>query len=494
MSYALKIEAAKHLSLSVALTIGAALCSSTACADNQPKSTLEHAARPISAILVASEAGAALNSNLLTGGGTDDTAILQQLLNRAAGGKAVHLVIDGPALVTGLSVYGNTTIECTAGGGFYLRDSSPGAIIRNAHRSRDAIVDEHIQIRGCFFNGNRNGQQAEGPEKSPFRRNQTADGTFRSGLQFFGVNYLSLEDVILWNTKGFAVWVANAKLINIRDVVVDTRMPPFPSQVSLADQRNWLEEHGRNNDDGLHFGGPIQYLTVDSVKLRTWDDSIALLANDWGWKVDDITVNNEMGPYVGQGPITDVTISNVILMDSHHGFRLLSSNQRLDRVLIQNVTGTIRERMAVLSHMGAPSLGNFGSITFSNVNVDSAPHPHWRELRPAVYAAAERYSWDPGEEGDMPLFSVNGIIEGLNLRNVQTATIDSRPLIRIGRDTSIQNLNVDLSIRDPQLRATPMSLLGHIERMTLQLEWRGKEPIKYEGGRIEHLERSSRLR
>src|SRR5687767_13153300 len=90
-------------------------------------------------IVHASEAGARLDSDLLKGGGTDDTKALQQLLERAADGNALHLIIDGPALVSGLNVHGNTTIECTARGGLYLKDASSRAIVRNAHRSRGAI-------------------------------------------------------------------------------------------------------------------------------------------------------------------------------------------------------------------------------------------------------------------------------------------------------------------------------------------------------------------
>src|SRR5690348_6328776 len=79
--------------------------------------------------------GAKLDSNLDNGGGTDDTAVLQHVLDRGKLGGAVHLILDGPALVSGLVVYSNTTIECIAGGGLYLKDNSDRAIIQNAHYS-----------------------------------------------------------------------------------------------------------------------------------------------------------------------------------------------------------------------------------------------------------------------------------------------------------------------------------------------------------------------
>jgi len=149
----------------------------------------------------------------MNGGGTDDTTILQAVLDRAARGVSVHLVIDGTALVSGLNACGNTTIECVAGGGLYLKDGSNRAIIRNAHRSRDAITDEHITIRGCFLNGTRYVKTVRPPlylEGMKFEIPREPDGTYISGLQFFGVNDLTIENTTLWHARSFSIWVANA--------------------------------------------------------------------------------------------------------------------------------------------------------------------------------------------------------------------------------------------------------------------------------------------
>ena len=73
-------------------------------------------------IVYASQAGARLNSNLMTGGGSDDTKALQKVLNHGADGRAAELVVDGPALVSGLDVYAGTTITCTTGGGFFSKE------------------------------------------------------------------------------------------------------------------------------------------------------------------------------------------------------------------------------------------------------------------------------------------------------------------------------------------------------------------------------------
>jgi len=209
-------------------------------------------------------------------GGTDDTAALQTVLDRGSTGKPVHLVVDGVALVSGLNVYGNTTIECVDGGGLYLKDNSKRAIIRNVHRSRGPVTDQHITVRGCFLNGNRD-RQAGSPEQPT--SNQEADGTFISGLQFFGVDDLTVEKMTLWNVRALGVWIANAQHIDVRDVQVDSGSPSDTENLSVAEQVNLIEKY--TNTDGIHFNGPIRYLTVDGLKLRTGDDGLAFNAMTW---------------------------------------------------------------------------------------------------------------------------------------------------------------------------------------------------------------------
>jgi len=446
----------------------------------------------LGAVVLASTAGAALDSNLSSGGGTDDTAALQKLLDTAKTGRGVHLIIDGPALVSGLNVYGNTTIECTAGGGFYLKDDSDRALLRNAHRSRGAVTDEHITLRGCFLNGNRNGQRRNFGHLMGER--QEADGTVKSTLQLFGVNHLTVDRVFLWDCRAFCAQFANAKFMTIRDVTVDANFPPYPEAANAAEQRKYLDAIPRSNVDGLHFHGPIQYLTMNSLKLRTEDDALSFTANEFK---DDITRDNALGPYVGQGPITDVIISNVMLMDALQGIRLLSSTERIDRFVVSNVTGTVRHRMAIISPFTAASRGNVGSVSFSHVHVDQLRAGNWRELYQDWYQKRSDLSkgWDMDEEGEAPIFSLNGNIESLTVNEVSTKAINDRPIIRVGNTSRIKVMNIDLYVADPKNQAIPLKLTakGHIERLNLSLDWqrgdgeRSRKPIENNGGTIEQL-------
>jgi hypothetical protein len=454
-------------------------------------------------IVVASRAGARLDSDLRSGGGTDDTRILQRILDRARSGRSVHLIVDGPALITGLDIHSDTTIECLSGAGFYLKDNSDRAMIRNAHRSRDRIDDRHIRIVGCYFNGNRQGQnRVAGPFVSQSDVNiristprQEADGTFKSMLQFFGVENISLERLTLFNGRAFGSWIANARRITIRDIEVDSNFPEFSERPTVEEVREFNRTH-RTNGDGLHFGGPIQYLDIDSVRLRTDDDGIGLNANNMG--VDDVTRLNDSGPYVGQGPITDVTVRNVMLMGSLVGLRMLSTNQRIDRILIENVTGTVRGRAVVLSpwtnRLRTPHKGNFGTVAFSNISLAALPFYDWRMLYPDAYTSGSGGNWDFGEEGDSPFFSINAPVEDLSITNALVRAIDDRPVIRFGRSADVGMARVDLQLNDTSGRAVPVRVYqGHVRRLRLTIDWRSgaalprRSPIEFEDGRVDEL-------
>jgi len=434
-------------------------------------------ASPVVQVGSASAAGASLNSNLMTGGGRDDTAVLQYILDGARESRPVHLIIDGPALVSGLNVYGNTTVECLEGAGLYLKDGSNRAIIRNAHRSREAVTDEHISIRGCILNGNREHQSAS---------NQEEDGTFISGLQFLGTNHLDIRDVALYDIRSFGIWVANGRFIQIRNVLVDNGSPPYPESSTPASQYAHIMQYAQS--DGIHFNGPIGYLTVDGLNaVNIGDDALALNANDM--LGDDITAQNEMGPYVGQGPITDVTIRNIVLGEALGGIRLLSRDQRIDRVAIENVSGKARSRMLTLGpFVSTKNTGNFGAITVDTVTVQTSKIAPYREIFKAMTI---RFP----EEEEYPLFAVNSPIESLILKNIVVKTSDGRPVIWIGPNADVQALSADLHLIDPGLQSMPVRLLngGHIATLNLQLDWTGhpvdvgRTPIDNEGAAIDQL-------
>ena len=62
-----------------------------------------------------------LDSNVYSGGGTDDTDTLQAVLDETNEDFAVRQIMDGAVLIRGLRVHSNTTIECLSRDcGFFL--------------------------------------------------------------------------------------------------------------------------------------------------------------------------------------------------------------------------------------------------------------------------------------------------------------------------------------------------------------------------------------
>ncbi len=98
-------------------------------------------------IVIASEAGAKRDSDLLKGGGSEDTALIQSILDRAPKLGALKLVVDGPILVSGLRVHSNTTLEClNRGCGFYLGDNSNRPLISNANPQAEGRADSNLSF------------------------------------------------------------------------------------------------------------------------------------------------------------------------------------------------------------------------------------------------------------------------------------------------------------------------------------------------------------
>jgi hypothetical protein len=120
-----------------------------------PIAALHAAPSPDSHIVIASEAGAKLDSDVTKGGGTDDTALIQSILDRAPKLGSLKLVADGAILVKGLKVHSNTTIECvTSDCGFFLADHADQPIIRNADPSATERKNRNITFLGGNYNGN----------------------------------------------------------------------------------------------------------------------------------------------------------------------------------------------------------------------------------------------------------------------------------------------------------------------------------------------------
>lgn len=389
----------------------------------------------------ASQTGARLDSNVATGGGTDDTAALQAALDTAAKDGGVRLIMDGAALVSSLRVHGNTTIEClNADCGFFQAPHSDCALLINANPSADAIVDRNITLLGGTYNQNCLHQAHHVPPEAHY----TKATHFVVAIAFFGVENLLVRDVAVRNQRTFAFLITNWLKVTMENI-----------RLELPD----LIEGG--NQDGIHVQGPGRYLVLRNIQGRTGDDFVALNGDEES--------NGEPSwfhPCATVGPITDVLVDGLQVDDAAQVVRILSRENSHDRITIRNVSGNYRSFGFYLSAWdykarGMP--GDFGSIVVENVDL--------RQTQ-SVYTYTEPF-----------LFRISGRHRSIALRNINYFDpTDDRYLIHIeGRtdvpgmgDTpaEVESLVIDgLHIHDtgeaPQTRPY-IRAAGHVKRMVVR--------------------------
>ena len=389
------------------------------------------AAKTTPHIVIASQAGAHLDSDVSTGGGTDDTQLIQEILDRAPKLGSLKLVVDGAILVKGLKVHSNTTIECiNSNCGFFLADNSDLPIIRNADQSATERKNQHISFIGGTYNGNSaNQSHTITDSKLPPGRNWTVV------FALYGVEQVTIRDLAIVDMCTFAVHFSNWRRVTCENVFVHLSQKPASFQC------------------GIQFQGPDQFLSMRNIHGNPGDDIIALNADDYhsDWeKNGEFALNYSFGPNVSFGPITDVDIDGVFIDGGHNCIRILSRVSRIDRVSIRNVQGTFTKYGFFISPGWRPG-GNLGNITFENIDM--------RPLEP--------------DFGPLPfVFLVQGNIEQLTLRNIRShLPVDSRPLVWTQPSSDIGVLRIDgisLYQTNPHAAQTPaIQVDGHIDLLSV---------------------------
>ena len=288
-------------------------------------------------IIFASRFGALLDSDVVTGGGTDDSDILQAALDTAKTQGHLRLVLEGAALISRpLRIHSNTTILCPDKAcGLFLKAGSDSCMLQNAHFSMGDIEDHDIEILGGTFNHNGMCQihdHGDIPDGEPLT-------SWVIGMKFYGVRGLLLRDVTIMNQRTFTVLMANWERVTMENVHID------------------LQQYMRaQNQDGLHFFGPGRHLTLRNISGKSGDDFIALAP-------DEVDLKSS---------ITDVLIDGVTLMDADQGIRLLCRGEgTLDRVAIRHVTGTFRGYGFYINPwFDSETGGHYGHILMEDIDLE----------------------------------------------------------------------------------------------------------------------------
>ena len=317
----------------------------------------------------ASKYGAAMNSDVYAGGGTDDTDILQAILDQAPRLGRLHLIIDGAALTSRmLKVHSNTTIECpNKSCGLFLADSSNCSLIGNADFDMETIRNHNITLLGGVYNNNSPGQLHHREEET-----WNIISNMVMGMEFYGVENVIMRDITIANQRTWAMIMANWKYVTIENMHIDRR-----------------ERADDQNQDGLHFFGPGRFLTIRDIRGNAGDDFIALAPDE----------------HDAKSSIEDVLIQGVHFEDVDQGIRMLVHGEgKLDRVIVRDVTGTYRSYAFFITPWNRGEGGHYGNIVFDMIDV-----------RPMK----NNYTYHPPF-----LFKLAGNIESIVCKNIYNHTPD----------------------------------------------------------------------
>ena len=189
-----------------------------------------------------------LDSNVHTGGGTDVTDEIQKILDLAGDDFGVKLVMDGAALVKGLVVSSNTTIECLSKDcGFFQKEGSDRAVVTNKIWDTRSCKTRNISLIGGTYNQNcrnqahdvKNAVMPVTPATPEAEIGTVFGNHWIFGLEFYGVENLVIRDLVVCDFRTFAVTVGGFRNVLIENVWLD--LP------------NYMRA---NNQDGFHFWGP----------------------------------------------------------------------------------------------------------------------------------------------------------------------------------------------------------------------------------------------
>lgn len=332
---------------------------------------------------------AVLDSNVHTGGGTDATEALQKVLDMAPENGGVHLVMDGAALVRGLKIHSNTIVECVNHEcGFFMMDYANRPIISNYNWNATKITTTDVTLIGGTYNHNCTKQVHHlSAEKFPLPPLTASDGIHASHgiflMEFYGVENLVVRDIHFKNQRTYTFTLGCFKNAIVENCSIDMAEHVHPS-----------------NQDGFHFFGPGQFLTLRNLRGCTGDDFINVAPDEMD----------------GVSSITDVLIDGVIFDDVCQGIRMLSRKDGLlDRVTVRNVSGTYRIfAFSIQPFYRGDTFGKYGDIFIENVDV--------RQIE-------AEYHYTP-----MTFMQLGGDMECITLKNVRFRNpVRNSTFIELGR-------------------------------------------------------------
>jgi hypothetical protein len=302
----------------------------------------------------ASQIGCALNCNLQNGrnkdtGGlaTDDGPRINAAMASASASNPITLIIDGPALISGLFLpaggYWNVAgLGC--GTGFFVKSGTnndgihnggPNAAIPSNPGPPAPPRGSSVSLRNFTINGNQ-GNGYNGVSTSGLTQG-IIDGA--STVWYFTINLMNLnnidvENVVLVNAPSFQMRLSNVGNVTISGCVLRSQGP---------------------NTDGFHFDGPANDISISKCDITAGDDAIALNC-----------------PEGYTGDISRVTVSNctvngwTFLVRLHPTYPSTGLNFNIKNVSVSGCSGSLSYAAFLLGHGGGGLPNSMDGVTISN--------------------------------------------------------------------------------------------------------------------------------
>ncbi len=291
--------------------------------------------------------------NMLYGDGIhDDTEAIQELLDKKI--ALVELAMPEKCYLISktLKIHSYQELKLPRYCHIKLAPNSNCMMITNADKQEG---NEYITISGGVWDYN-NLNQKENPlmtHKEYLSKNPMPYGIDENKyeglpLHFLNVRNLHIKDLTIKDPITFALTIDTVSYFTIENIIFDFNMGnPYPV-----------------NMDGIHLNGNCHFGTIKNIKGATYDDLIALNADEGSG-----------------GPITNIDIDGVYADRCQSFIRLLTLKYAVENIHIHNIYGTcFMYGIGITKWFKGKTIGYYNSLVFDNIYIsrgEAVVHPDY---------------------------------------------------------------------------------------------------------------------
>jgi hypothetical protein len=411
-------------------------------------------------------------------GVTDDADAIQAMLDSRAGLVYLpppdkHYLIGKP-----LRIHSGQTLRLDPATVIRLADGADNYMLVNAD---PAAGNRNITVSGGIWDGNNTRVGHAGGN-----RNGVHPHDFFIGSVFLLMNVedLRIEKLTVKDPEKFGIHIAACRRFTVDDITFDYNAK-------------------EPNMDGVHLQGGCQHGSVTNIKGNTYDDMVALNADD--------------GEYweVTRGPITDIRIDGLWATNGFRAVRFLSAGTPIKRVAISNIYGSYFCNTIAFTRwrLNPDSVSRIEDISIHNIFTSKAPdeelvgklgHEDARRslsiigieggmtFNSLTVSGVFRTEWMPGAAPTLQI-QQGTVIETLSLRDIRQVNMTAQPLTFMQNEASILQLLIDgVTIRERDAStAIPFTGDGHTLHRHGEITVYGEQELEDAARRAEESVRAN---